>query len=84
MDSVKVSMMFRQKVGPWLDAIVRDMADMVVARKAAVTADSQSSDLATISQTVTSTMSDLKTRSARALEHHEACSSRLLSKVRQP
>lgn len=57
------------------------MADMVVARKAAVTADSQSGDLATISQTVTSTMSDLKTRSTRALEHHEACSSRLLSKV---
>lgn len=57
------------------------MVDMVVARKAAVTAEAQSNDLSTISQTVTSTMSELKSRSANAVEENEACSSRLLSKV---
>lgn len=57
------------------------VADQLVSRRAASATRAQSDDLATMSQTVTSTLSDLKTRSAQAVEYQDGCTSRLLSKV---
>lgn len=50
-----------------------------VARKAALTAESQAGDLATISQAVSSTMQNLKSRSEQSVLDQEACASRVLS-----
>lgn len=54
---------------------------MKVSRKAAITAEAQSAELANMSSTISSTLGGLKTRSTQSAESTSALASNLLNSV---
>jgi len=59
----------------------RGMRLMIVSRKAAITAEAQSTELDTMSSTISNTLTGLKERSARSAESAATLSSSLLDSV---
>ena len=54
---------------------------IIVSRKAAITAESQSGELNSMSSTISSTLGDLKTRSAQSAESASALSTNIIDSV---
>ena len=78
MDSVDISMKSLLMVS---HSYVLKMRLMIVSRRAAVTAETQSTELDTMSSTISSTLTGLKERSAQSAESAAALSSNLLDSV---
>ena len=79
MDSVDISMKSLLMVSP--NESTWEMRLMIVSRKAAITAEAQSTELDTMSSTISSTLTGLKERSAQSAESAATLSSNLLDSV---
>lgn len=67
--------------GECFDGFRKGGADSIVSRKAALTAESQSNELASMSTTISSTMAELKARSAQTAENTATLSSNVFTSV---